>query len=158
MRYLQRENQKKVLIVEDDYLQSFFLKFLLENQNFRVVGVTDTGEEAIEIAEKFSPDLVLMDILLNGNMDGIEAAKRIQMKSDISLIYITGLSDSNYRIRAEQTNYIEYLIKPVSSDILLHTLSKYFPVQTSSQVRKVKVMQSKVEFSRTCNPAIVSKA
>jgi len=121
------DRQRKVLIVEDVYLQAFVIKVFLENLHYNVVGIAESGEEAIEMTAELHPDLVLMDIMLEGELDGIDAAKRILESSGISLIYITTETDISFRKRAEQTDYVDYLIKPISKEILGEVLVECFP-------------------------------
>lgn len=112
-----------ILVVEDDYLQSYTLKMILESLNHKVLAIVDSGESAIEMAEKLKPDLILMDITLNKEIDGIDAAIKIQEKSDVSVIYITGNSSKVYRAKADQTKYKAFLIKPVTKKILIQALA-----------------------------------
>lgn len=119
------DNKYNILVVEDDYLQSYTLKILFESLNYNVLGTAATGEEAIKMTTKCKPDLILMDITLKGEMDGIEATKIIQKTSDIPIIYVTGNSSDFYRNKAEETNYQEYLIKPVTKQMLTKLLEKH---------------------------------
>lgn len=80
-------HQLRILVVEDDYLQSYTLKVLLESLNHKVLGIVDSGLKAIQMAKELNPDLIIMDITLNEEMDGIEAAIKIQ-KLLISPLYI----------------------------------------------------------------------
>ncbi len=115
----------KVLIVEDDYLQSYVLKAQLQGMGYEVTGSTNTGEEAVRLAIETKPDIILMDITLDGDMDGIEAAKKIEQLIDTYLIYITGNTDDLHRTRALDTNYTHYLEKPISKSILNGALSGF---------------------------------
>lgn len=118
------QHQLRILVVEDDYLQSYTLKVLLESLNHTVLGTVDSGLKAIQMANELNPDLILMDITLNEEMDGIEAAIQIQNTADIPLIYISGNSSANVRAKADQTNYSAFLIKPITKNILAQTLTK----------------------------------
>lgn len=116
------DQQLKIVVVEDDYLQSYTLKLLLESLNYEVLGVVDSGIKAVKIAEELNPDLILMDITLDDKMDGIDAAIKIQESSDISIIYITGNNSEFYRKKADKTHYCTFLIKPVTKNILARAL------------------------------------
>ncbi|MEX0770955.1 MAG: response regulator [Balneolaceae bacterium] len=123
---MEENKHKNVVIVEDDPLQANVMTMLLNSLDYDVVGVAETGEEAIKLVVDLKPGLVLMDIMLKGELDGIEAAKKILSGSgsDISLIYITGNSDSFHRRRADKTNYVDYLVKPITKKNLTDALAK----------------------------------
>lgn len=120
-------NQKKtnrVLIVEDDRFQSLLIKKLVTKLGYTPIGEVVSGEEAVEMALDLIPDVILMDISLEGEMDGITAVQRIREKRHIPVIYITGNSDSYNYDRAELTDFVDYLIKPISSKMLIGPLKK----------------------------------
>lgn len=105
---------KKVLIVEDDLIIALSTQKMIRKLGHDVVGQVTTGEDAITKALEANPDIILMDIRLAGNMDGIEASTQIlQSASDISIIYITGNTDASYRERAKETGCKGFLVKPV---------------------------------------------
>jgi len=82
------------------------------------------GEMAVTSVDEMPVDLILMDIMLEGNMDGIETMQAIQTKhNSIPVIYITGNSDESTKSRASATNYIAYLIKPVTYNRLQQIIS-----------------------------------
>ncbi len=117
----------KILIVEDDAIIVFKLKHTLENLGYNVVGTADTGKKAIDFAFSESPELILMDIRLKGNMDGIQAAEQIREKLDIPIIFMTAYSDEDKIKRAKKILPYGYLLKPVQDkeleiniDIALH--------------------------------------
>jgi len=114
-----------ILLVEDDYLQSYTLKILLESLNYTVIGIADSGERAIQMAEDFKPDLIIMDITLKGDMNGVEATTIIQNKSSIPVIYITGNSSNLYREKINETNHIGYFLKPITKQVLIELLEKH---------------------------------
>lgn len=114
-----------VLIVEDDKVLSLLLTKMVERLEYNVIGSATKGSEAIRKAIDLSPDLVLMDIMLEDDIDGIEATKEFQKESNApKVIYITGNSDSYNRDRANTTDYIDYLVKPISLDDLKASISK----------------------------------
>lgn len=90
-----------------------------------VIATVTEGGEAIRLAKELTPDLILMDIMLEDDIDGIEAMITIQ-KEDIKspVIFITGNSDSYNRDRAEAVNYVDYLVKPISFSILKDSVDK----------------------------------
>jgi DNA-binding NarL/FixJ family response regulator len=108
-----RQNSSaNILIVEDERLVALDLASTLKEIGYSVVGSVSTGEAAIEQAIKLCPDLVLMDIRLAGELDGIQAALQIQEKADIPIIYLTAYSDDPTLTRAKATGPFGYLVKP----------------------------------------------
>jgi DNA-binding response OmpR family regulator len=113
----------KIIIVEDDKVLSLLLSKMIERLNYEVLKVITKGQEAIEKIEALKPDLVLMDIMLEDDVDGIQAMVALREKSvDTPVIYITGNSDPMNRERAAQTDFVNYLIKPVGFDELRTTI------------------------------------
>ena len=105
--------KKKILVVEDEFITATSLKACLEGIGCTVVGTVDTGEQAVKAAEELKPDLILMDIILNGEMSGITAANIIQQQYDIPVIYFTGQSDEATLNRAlESGEPFGYIVKP----------------------------------------------
>ena len=83
---------KRILVVEDDYMISEGIKTRLDMLDYIVIGPVASGEKAISAAKKEKPDLVLMDIMLNGEIDGIQAAENIRENCDIPIVYLTAFS------------------------------------------------------------------
>jgi CheY-like chemotaxis protein len=100
-----------VLVVEDEMIISMVMQDKLEAMGHSVCGMVSTGEEAIKQAGDKRPDVVLMDIMLKGDMDGIEAAGRIRERFGIPVIYLTAYGDEGTRKRARATDPIAYLVK-----------------------------------------------
>lgn len=114
-----------VLIIEDDKVLALLLTKMVERLNYHVLGTYTKGSEAIKKTKELSPDLVLMDIMLEDDIDGIDATKEFQKTNTSSkVIYITGNSDSYNRERANSTEHIDYLVKPISIDDLKKSISK----------------------------------
>lgn len=120
------KKEGRILIVEDDYIQSYMMEIMLESLSYDVVGIAETGESAIAMASELKPDLVLIDIMLNGELDGIDAAKKILESSGISIIYVTGGSIAYYRKKASQTDYAGILTKPFDRESLAAAINKHF--------------------------------
>ncbi len=112
------ENQKKtgprILIVEDELLISTNVARSLVSLGYEVVAEVVTGEEAVAVANAAKPDLVLMDIVLEGDMDGIEAAEKIRFDLDIPVVYVTGYAEEDVLVRAKLTDPYGYLAKPIA--------------------------------------------
>lgn len=116
------QNRGKVLVVEDDHLQSYILEIFLVNQGYEVSGTAFSGDEAISKAREFKPDIILMDINLNGEMDGIDAASKIQGFLKFTLIYISGYSFDRYKNKLSGTDYNAFLEKPISHREMIEIL------------------------------------
>jgi len=102
----------KILVVEDEAIVAKDLQYRLKKFGYTVPAIASSGEEAINKAIEISPDLVLMDIRLKGNMDGIEAAQEISRGLDIPIIYLTAYADDTTLQRAKITEPFGYLLKP----------------------------------------------
>jgi CheY-like chemotaxis protein len=105
-------NQLKVLVVEDENIIAMDIQYTLRRFGFDVCGVVSSGEESIESATRTNPDLILMDIKLRGKMDGIYAAKQIQSKFNIPVIYLTAYGDESTLNRVDRTKPFGYINKP----------------------------------------------
>ncbi|NOS54970.1 MAG: response regulator [Cyclobacteriaceae bacterium] len=102
----------EILIVEDSFVVALHLEATLENEGYKVIGKCDSGENAIALLDELNPCLVLMDIMLNGMLDGIEVAGVIRERYDIPVVYITALSDKATIQRAKLTQPYGFLTKP----------------------------------------------
>jgi len=100
------------LIVEDDGIVALDIKKRLEAFGYSVVGTVNSGEKAVEKTEELQPDLVLMDIVLKGDMDGIEAAEIIQSRFQTPVIFATAHVDGKRFERAKIAAPFGYIIKP----------------------------------------------
>ena len=102
----------QILVVEDDPNVSMVLCARLESLGYRVIDTAASGLEAIRLFYRHRPDLVTMDILLEGEMNGIQAAAKITERSDVPIIFMTCLSDRAVFESAIQTNPYGYIVKP----------------------------------------------
>jgi PAS domain S-box-containing protein len=102
----------KILVVEDESIVAMDIKHRLENMNYHVPAIISSGEEAVEKAAETLPDLILMDIVLRGDMDGIQAAQIIKDNYNIPVVYLTAYSDEKTLKRAKITGPFGYIIKP----------------------------------------------
>ena len=110
----------KVLVVEDESIVSKDIQHSLIKLGYNVVGASPTGEKAIELAGSENPDIVLMDIMLKGQMNGIEAANEIKLKYSIPVIFLTAYADESTLEKAKITEPYGYILKPFK-EIDLHT-------------------------------------
>ena len=115
---------KKVLLVEDDFILAMVHRKYLEKINCEVIDSVVSGEEAIQSALKNFPDFILMDIRLEGSMDGIEAMIEIQKKQNIPVVYVTGNSESSTLEKASKTNMKGFLVKPLHLEELKRIVDK----------------------------------
>ncbi len=115
--------KRTVLIVEDDAFQAFVIEKMLISINYAIAGTAASGEDAIQLARHSEPDIIIMDIMLSGNLNGIETASIILEKYLVSIIYVTGNADKYYLNKAKQTGYSAYLLKPVTMYTLKNALS-----------------------------------
>lgn len=104
--------KKKILIVEDERIIAEDIRKCVLNCNYDVIGIVPTGKDTLLIVKEQKPDLILMDIMLEGKLDGIETVEKIISKYDIPVIYITANADDKILKRAKKTNPYGYLIKP----------------------------------------------
>lgn len=97
---------------------------IVENLGFKVVAKAFTGEQAIEKIKEHQPDVVVMDVSLNGSIDGIETISRIRSFSKVPVIYISGHSDKKSLARAQKTGFVDYLVKPILWENMVLPLEK----------------------------------
>jgi CheY-like chemotaxis protein len=116
----------KVLVVEDESLVAKDIHNMLRGQGYEVVGVLSTGEEALRVMPEAKPDLVLMDIVLKGEMDGIAAAERIWEDHSVPVIYLTAYADETTLSRAKITEPFGYILKPFDERELQTTIEMAF--------------------------------
>jgi|SRR4030095_2027449 len=102
----------KIIVVEDEALIALDIKEKLIELGFLVPMTIDNGEDAIKYAGEIMPDIILMDIVLKGDMDGIEAAKQIKEKFNIPSLFLTAYNNSTIVERAMKINPAGYLLKP----------------------------------------------
>jgi PAS domain S-box-containing protein len=116
----------RILVVEDESLVAKDIQNMLRSLGYEVIGVVSTGEEAIERAEAEAPDLILLDIVLKGEVDGIVAAERIWERLSIPVIYLTAYADETTLQRAKVTEPFGYILKPFDERELQTTIEMAF--------------------------------
>lgn len=109
-----------VLVVEDESIVSKDIQYSLKKLGYNVVGVAATGQKAIDLCGEKLPDIILMDIMLKGDINGIEASTRIKESYNIPVIFLTAYADENTLSKAKVTEPYAYIIKPFK-EIDLHT-------------------------------------
>lgn len=117
---------KKILIVEDNFVLSMYEEKLLSDMGHLVVGKVPSGEEAVEQFQKLNPDLIIMDISLEGDMNGIEAMNIIREYSDVPAVFVSGNSDLFSKYCKFQKGFNEFVDKPFTSDDLAEPINRIF--------------------------------
>ena len=117
----------KILVVEDEWIIANDIKDSLVDMGYRVTGIASSGEEALAMVEEELPDLILMDIVLKGKMNGIETTQAIRAIHDIPVIFLTAYDNQILVDQAKQTDHSGYLLKPfkhrelhIAIDMALH--------------------------------------
>ncbi len=142
----------KILIVEDEMVTAEDLRSTLIRMNYEPVAVVPSGELAVKKAEQLKPDLVLMDIKLKGELDGIQAAKIIHGNFGIPVIYLTAFADSSLLDRAKLTNPYGYVVKPFSEKELHSSLE--IGIYKSRSDRQIHHLNSVLKAIRNINQLI----
>ncbi|MFC1673233.1 response regulator [Pseudomonadota bacterium] len=109
---------KRVLIVEDQGIIALDEEQIMRDLGYEVVGIAISGEQAVRIATETKPDVVLMDIKLAGEMDGREAAAKIQQNLNIPVVFVTayGVTEGPAPLRTIPADGIGYIVKPFTQE------------------------------------------
>ena len=102
----------RILIVEDESLVARDIENMAVSQGYEVCGIASTGDQSIEMAAEFQPDLILMDVIIKGSLDGISTAEKIWDFYRIPIIYVTAYADEHTLKRAKITEAFGYILKP----------------------------------------------
>jgi DNA-binding LytR/AlgR family response regulator len=113
-------SKTNILVVEDESIVSKDIQHSLKKLGYHVVGAAATGEKALELVRSERPDIVLMDIMLKGDMNGIETAEIIRNELAIPVVFLTAYADESTLAKAKVTEPYGYIIKPFK-EIDLHT-------------------------------------
>ncbi len=114
----------RIMHVEDEMIVSMAVRSLLEKHGHTVCAQTGSGEAALEAFADARPDLVLMDIMLGGKLDGIETAARLKAVRDVPVIFISAYGDDKTRARAEVLRPAGFLVKPLDAPGLLRAVAQ----------------------------------
>ncbi|MEQ9298759.1 MAG: response regulator [Cyclobacteriaceae bacterium] len=115
-------NFSTVLVVEDDVIAQMTLNDMLTEMGFSEVNITSSKKEALSIIDNKSIDVVLLDVFIDGSRQGIEIAKRINKKSNVPILFLTGSSDEETVQGISQTVNRGVLEKPYDFDIIQEKL------------------------------------
>lgn len=120
--------KRKILVVEDERVIARDIAMQLDILGYEPLGPTDNGEQAIEMAGKFKPDLVLMDVHLGSAMDGIDAALAIRAQFDVPTVFLSAFSSDANSARAQLAKPAGYLAKPFEGYELREVIEAAFKV------------------------------
>ena len=112
----------KILIVEDEQIVAVDIERVLQRLGYRVAGTACSAEEACRLAAESAPDLVLMDVRIDGPLDGIDAARQIHRTSDVPVVFLTAFTDDETLERAKDIEPYGYLVKPFNERDLQATI------------------------------------
>ncbi len=124
----------KILLADDEETITSAFKILLTDAGYQVVGVAHNGLEAVELARKLKPDLIIMDILMP-EIDGIEAARRINKERFTPIVLVTAFADQDLIRRAKEARVLGYLLKPVIVDDLIPAVELAYEI--ASRLREL---------------------
>lgn len=113
-----------VLVVEDERIIALDLRSKLTRLGYRVLGTAHTGRDAVRLASELKPDIVLMDIILDGDMDGVEAARRILEHRLVPVVFVSACNDTSTKERAARLGCEGFVSKPVDSRELASSIAK----------------------------------
>jgi len=142
---------KKILIAEDDPITGHLLTRMLEEEGYTVVGVVAVGEEALTVTGNLRPDIILMDIFLAGNVDGITASEEIREILNIPVIFMTSSTDAEVIERVKVTEPYGYLVKPVTRERLFSVLEIGFYKHYIEQQRREEEEKYRSLFKNMVN-------
>jgi len=139
--------KQSIMVVEDERIIARDLQATLQRAGYDVPGLAASGEEAVAAAAKLKPDLVLMDVVLQGQMDGITAAGQIHQRLGIPVIYLSSYGDPPILERAKATEPIAYVLKPYEEQDLLTTIEVVLhQYQTSRGRAEATLLASEARF------------
>jgi len=142
--------QKKVMIVEDEGVVALSLKSTLSKMGYTITGIAITGKEALSLALETQPDVILMDIHLKGDMDGIQTTEELNRVTDIPVIYLTAYADEETLARALKTDSHSYLVKPFNPRELYSNIE--FAIYKRRLKAKIGSAREKLELPLTRSP------
>jgi response regulator of citrate/malate metabolism len=116
---------KKIIIIEDETIISFGYRLQLERMGFDVIGTARSSDEAEELLENDRPDLIIMDIYLKGEKNGLELAQEIHAKDAIPILFLTASTKPEVVAAIHELKDCSYLSKPINSDSLEDMLQRF---------------------------------
>ncbi len=157
------KDEISILVAEDEKIIAKDIMLTLENLGYHVLGAVDSASSVIEKSGELKPDLILMDIMLYGDLTGIDAAKIIQKKYDIPVVYLTALADESTLQKAKTSDAFGYILKPfdektLRSSIEMAIYKHKIDVQLKQRTRELE--EEKIKSERLLNnilPGVVVK-
>jgi len=143
----------RILVVEDERIVAEDIRTTLDGLGYEVCGVVGSGEEALEAVDERGPDLILMDIVLKGDMNGIEAARKIRSTRSVPVVYLTAYSDDAMIERAKVTEPHGYMLKPFSDRELRSTIE--MAMYKHGMEERLRRLNAVVRAIRNVNQLIV---
>jgi DNA-binding LytR/AlgR family response regulator len=153
-------SKTNILVVEDESIVSKDIQHSLKKLGYNIVGAAATGDKAIELAKEHKPDIVLMDIMLKGDMNGIETAEIIRSEFSIPVVFLTAYADESTLSKAKITEPYGYIIKPFK-EIDLHTsieMAIYKHGKEQEIIKERDLLYSIVENKEASNGFIFVKS
>ena len=120
-----------ILVVEDEKIVAADIASTLEGLGYSVPGVVSSGEEAVRRVGELHPDLVLMDIVLGGQMDGVQAARLLRQRFSIPVVFLTAFADGDSLNRARASEPFGYIVKPFTKATLEEKVQKIMQKATA---------------------------
>ena len=131
-------NQSRILVVEDEAIVTMEIEERLAAMGYKVAGIVSSGEQALNLAREQRPDLVLMDIRLDGDMDGISATEEIRKQFQVPVIFLTAYSEDSTLERAKRAEPYGYLLKPFDDRELRSTIEiALYKHRTEEELRRM---------------------
>ncbi|VVB97201.1 Chemotaxis protein CheY [uncultured archaeon] len=131
--------ESQILVVEDEALVAEDIRRTIHNLGYIVLSTASSGKEALKKVDELRPDLVLMDIVLQGEMDGIETAREIRSRFNIPVVYLTAYSDGEILERAKLTEPFGYIIKPFKErELKINIVIALYKHKVERQLRESK--------------------
>jgi two-component system response regulator LytT len=148
-----------VLVVEDESIVAKDIQNSLKKLGYSVPSIENSGEDAIDAAAQYKPDLILMDIMLKGEISGIDAAEQIRTRYQIPVIFLTAYADESTLSKAKVTEPYGYILKPFK-EIDLHTSIEMalYKHGKEQEVRKERDLYSSIVLDKTSEDCIFVKS
>lgn len=146
---------KNILVVEEDKLLACIFKMYIQNLGHNLVGIVSSAHESIEKCKELSPDLVLMDISLNGELEGINASQIIHKTSNVPVIYVTGETNESTLEQALDTHIYGFLVKPITKEPLQENIQ--YAIKKHGQYQQLKLSDKRIYslISKSTKPLVL---
>lgn len=143
----------KIMVVDDEVIINMQLQERLVSMKYDVVGSASSGEEAVDMAGRVKPDIILMDIVMPGKIDGIDASEIIKKELGIPVIFLTAYADDNFIKRAKNVQPFGYILKPFQEDQIKAAIE--IGLYKKDMERRLRESEEKYRFLiNNCNHAI----